>query len=164
MRIDCGFRSLKDFRGDLLQPLPRRARIVLIENRRGHFRMSPFCVWLIAIGLAAHYAFLPLCHQYIKRWCARGDPVPHYDFEIIEDLFSFDNELAIFMRAYFDERGKHEAATVISIFALLMSADTCKELQRRWHREASKPPVIPLPFHMSDCVCESLLSKTDLSI
>jgi hypothetical protein len=54
------------------------------------------------------------------------------------------------MRAYFDESGKHAAATVISIFGLLMSAGTCKELQRRWFQEASKHPAIPLPFHMSD--------------
>lgn len=36
-----------------------------------------------------------------------------------------------------------------------MSAKTCKELQRRWLREAAREPRIPLPFHMSDCVVGS---------
>jgi hypothetical protein len=36
-----------------------------------------------------------------------------------------------------------------------MSAATCRELQRRWLREAARDPLIPLPFHMSDCVCGS---------
>jgi hypothetical protein len=61
------------------------------------------------------------------------------------------------MKAYFDESGKHDAATVISMAGLLMAANTCKELQRRWHREAARKPRIPLPFHMSDCVCGSKL-------
>jgi hypothetical protein len=56
------------------------------------------------------------------------------------------------MKAYFDESGKHKAAPVISIFGLLMSAGTCKGLQRRWLQEAARSPKIPLPFHMSDCV------------
>jgi hypothetical protein len=56
------------------------------------------------------------------------------------------------MKAYFDESGKHHQASVLSIFGLLMSAETCKELQRRWFREAARPPMIPLPFHMSHCV------------
>lgn len=59
------------------------------------------------------------------------------------------------MKAYFDESGKHHQASVISIFGLLMSVDTCKELQRRWFREAARTPKIPLPFHMSDCVAGS---------
>lgn len=71
--------------------------------------------------------------------------------DLIDDLFGFD-QLAVFMKAYFDESGKHPQATVISIFGLLLSAKTCKELQRRWFREAAKSPTIPLPFHMSDCV------------
>ena len=56
------------------------------------------------------------------------------------------------MKAYCDESGKHGAATVITICGLLMSSKTCKELQRRWLREAARAPKIPLPFHMSDCV------------
>jgi hypothetical protein len=56
------------------------------------------------------------------------------------------------MKAYFDESGKHQQARVLSIFGLLMSADTCKELQRKWFREAARSPTVPLPFHMSDCV------------
>ena len=59
------------------------------------------------------------------------------------------------MKAYCDESGKHEAATVITICGLLMSAKTCKELQRRWLKMAAKSPKIPLPFHMSDCVAGS---------
>ena len=65
------------------------------------------------------------------------------------------NELAVLMRAYFDESRKHGAANVISIFGLLMSAGTCRELQRRWLKEAAKAPAIPMPFHMSDCVAGS---------
>ncbi len=61
------------------------------------------------------------------------------------------------MKAYCDESGKHEAATVITICGLLMSARTCKELQRRWLKEAARSPKIPLPFHMSDCVVGSKL-------
>jgi len=71
-------------------------------------------------------------------------------FEIIDDVFAVDKD-TFSMRAYFDESGKHEQAKVVSIFGLLMSADTCKELQRRWLKEASRSPKIPLPFHMSDC-------------
>ncbi len=76
-------------------------------------------------------------------------------FEIINDIFFNDN--AVFMRAYYDESGKHEAATAITICGLLMSKKTCKELQRRWLREAARSPKIPLPFHMSDCVVGSKL-------
>jgi hypothetical protein len=75
-------------------------------------------------------------------------------FEIIDDIFAED-EGAFFMRAYFDESGKHDQAKVISIFGLLMSIDTCKELQRKWFKEASRSPEIPLPFHMSDCIAGS---------
>ena len=76
--------------------------------------------------------------------------MPNCDCEIIDDLFCFD-DLALFMKAYFDESGKHDAAIVISMVGILMSANTCKELQRRWLREAARSPKIPLPFHMSDC-------------
>jgi hypothetical protein len=78
-------------------------------------------------------------------------------FEIIEDAFS--SEKALFMKAYCDESGKHGAATIITICALLMSAKTCKELQRRWLKEAARSPTIPLPFHMSDCVVGSKLFR-----
>ena len=76
------------------------------------------------------------------------------DFEIIEYLFCFDG-IATFMKAYFDESGKHGAAELITIVGLSMSQKTCKQLQRRWLSEANKVPKIPLPFHMSDCVCGS---------
>lgn len=75
-------------------------------------------------------------------------------YAIIEDLFSFDGE-ACFMKAYFDESGKHEQAQILSILGLLMPQRVCKELQGRWMREAARKPVIPLPFHMSDCVVGS---------
>jgi hypothetical protein len=55
------------------------------------------------------------------------------------------------MKAYFDESGKQASAKTLSLFRLLMSVNTCKELQRRWFKEAAKGPVIPLPFHMTDC-------------
>jgi hypothetical protein len=63
--------------------------------------------------------------------------MPTYDCEIIDDLFCFD-DLALFMKAYFDESGKHHQAPVISMAGLLMSGDTCKTLQRRWLREAAR--------------------------
>jgi hypothetical protein len=59
------------------------------------------------------------------------------------------------MKAYFDETGIHDKATVITMAGLLMSGKACKELQRRWLREAAKKPTIPLPFHMTDCVVGS---------
>jgi len=37
----------------------------------------------------------------------------------------------------------------------IRSAGTCRELQRRWFKEAAKAPAIPMPFHMSDCVAGS---------
>ena len=70
-------------------------------------------------------------------------------FEIIDDLFF--NERTVFMKAYCDESGKHDRAIFITICGLLMSAKTCKELQRRWFKEAARSPNIPMPFHASDC-------------
>ena len=63
------------------------------------------------------------------------------------------------MTAYFDESGKQNAAPVISMFGLLMSQSTGKELQRRWFKEAGKRPTVPMPFHMSDCVCGAKLFR-----
>jgi hypothetical protein len=80
--------------------------------------------------------------------------MPECLYEAIEDLYSHDEEL-LFMRSFWDESGKQGWAPVLSIFGLLMSGRTCKELQRRWFKEAAKAPVIPLPFHMSDCVSGS---------
>ena len=58
MRVDCSFRSTEDFRGKILEPLPRGSGIVLFEDWREHLRMS-FFVRRFAFGLAAHLAGVP---------------------------------------------------------------------------------------------------------
>jgi hypothetical protein len=75
--------------------------------------------------------------------------MPCCDLEIIDDLFSFDEE-AVFMRAYFDESGKHDAADVITIAGIITSKESWKILQDRWMKILHKLGV-DSPFHASDC-------------
>jgi hypothetical protein len=69
--------------------------------------------------------------------------------EILEDLLSFD-DLAVFMKAFFDESGKHETSEVLTMAGIVAPAKSWRKLQKRW-MDALGRLRIASPFHASDC-------------
>jgi hypothetical protein len=82
--------------------------------------------------------------------------------EVLNDLFERNEDL-VFMKAYFDESGKHAQAEMITVSGLILRERECKILNCTWPKAMGDAP---LPYHHTDFILGKepfdFLSETEI--